>query len=105
MSNRQLYFLDVAGVCPRCGIAFREDYELGVYSARVLASARRRGLCVACNMDRPSMPDKDYPASAQALKAVWECMGIGLGMSDGSNLRCVQDTWPTMEEFEPCLNQ
>ena len=105
----QLYFLDTPGECPECGIPFADDYELGVYSAGVLARARRRGLCVACSgLFMPSQLCHHEVASSASLtsvRATWGCKSVGLGLSDGSNLRCIQDAWPSMEEFAACLEQ
>ena len=108
MKSRQLYFLDVTGDCPHCGIPFRDDYELGVYPASTLRLARRRGVCVAC-LDvgrRPPSRSRELTAvPGHVKKAVWGQLSIGIGLPDGSNLRCCTESWPTMEEFEACLNQ
>lgn len=107
MSNRQLYFLDTPGACPHCGILFVEDYELGVYAAQTLRLARYRGVCVPCldvGRKPPSRSREIDAVSIQAMRTVW-CGATGLGLPDGSNLRCNLDTWPTMEEFAACLEQ
>ena len=107
MSN-QLY-LDVTDGrnCPECGIPLREDYR-HYRPATVIRVHRKLGVCVACMQVgdehlKRGQRDVGRAASVVALRAVWDGWPC-LGRLEPGAYRFLQESWPTMEEFSPCMD-
>ena len=97
----QEYLFLPDSLCPECGIPLADDYR--IYNLLSVKRAHfNRGVCVACVSVELSGKDVHNPVSSTALNQTWG-RPPGFGRLAPGAYQFQQESWPSSEDFVPCL--